>query len=158
MECINLAEKIFGWDVSVLKGKSTRPHPPVVGKEDIIEIPPELNIADTEVAADVMFVEDQAFVNAVDQKVKFKSLAWLGTFKKLNDEQLMAGLDKIIHHFKRQGIKITYLHLDGKFKSLKRQGEKRWELKINLSAPDEHVPDAERNNRTLQDRVRVLYY
>ena len=41
---------------------------------------------------------------------------------------------------------------------MKRDREKRWNLNINLAAPDEHVPDAERNNRTLQDRLRVLYH
>ena len=85
----------------------------MVGNEGIVDIPDELKIADTEIVADVMFIEDQAFVNAVDRKIKYKCLAWLGTFKKLNDEQFMAGLDEIIHHFQRQGIKIMYLHLDG---------------------------------------------
>ena len=36
--------------------------------------------------------------------------------------------------------------------------EKRWELECNFAAPDEHVPDAERLNRTIQDRFRVKYH
>ena len=117
-----------------------------------------MKIANSEIVADVVFVEDQAIINVVDRKIKYKSLEWLGTFKKLSDKQLVVGLDNLIHNFERQGIKITYLHLDDKFKFLQRKGEKRWGLKINLSSLDEHVPDARRNNQTLQDCVRVLYH
>ena len=36
--------------------------------------------------------------------------------------------------------------------------EKRLKLKCNFAAPDEHVPDAERLNWTIQDRFRVKYH
>ena len=72
---VKLAEKIFGPDASVLKGKRTKPHPPIVGKENLIELPDEMQLKETEVALDVVYVEDQAFVNAVDRKAKYKSLA-----------------------------------------------------------------------------------
>ena len=64
----------------------------------------------------------------------------------------MQGLDEEIHHFNKNGINITWLHLDNEFKCIKTEGEKRWNLKINLSAPDEHVPDVEQLNCTLEDR------
>ena len=43
-EDLNLAEEIFKVDVATCKGKSTRPHPPVVDKNDIVELPPELRV------------------------------------------------------------------------------------------------------------------
>ena len=157
-KCANLAEQIFCRDVSVLKGKSTCSHSPIVGKEDIVEIPEELQIWEMEVAAHIVFVKDQAFVNAVDRCVKFKFLALMETCKKLSDEELIAGLDGVIHHFEKKNIKVAWLHLDGEFKSIKKEGEKIWKLEINLSALDERVPDTERNNRTLQDRVHIVYH
>ena len=39
---VNLAEQIYKVDLATLKGKSVCPHPPVVTKNYIIEIPPEL--------------------------------------------------------------------------------------------------------------------
>ena len=63
IECANLAKEIFGKDVSVLEGNSTRLHPPVARKEDIVGIPKELEICETEITADVVFVEDQRFIS-----------------------------------------------------------------------------------------------
>ena len=39
-EDVELAMKIFGRDVAVLKGRETKPRPPVVTKEDVIDLPP----------------------------------------------------------------------------------------------------------------------
>ena len=61
---LKLAEKAFGKDVAVLKGKRTRPHPPVVQKEDIVDLPTELQLKSVDIAMDVVYVEDQAFLNA----------------------------------------------------------------------------------------------
>ena len=36
----------------MLKGKETRPHPPIVSKEDMIDVPEELLIKEKELAAD----------------------------------------------------------------------------------------------------------
>ena len=61
LEDIQLAEKMFGKDVATLKGKSVKPHPPVVTKEDVIELPPELihNRRKVDLAIDVIFINDE---------------------------------------------------------------------------------------------------
>ena len=41
---VDLMEKIFQKDVAAIKRKSVEPHPAVVNKNDIIELPPELNV------------------------------------------------------------------------------------------------------------------
>ena len=43
-EDVDIAEKIFGKDNGTLKGKTTRPKPPIV-KTDLVQIPPELIFA-----------------------------------------------------------------------------------------------------------------
>ena len=43
-EDIQLAEKVFGTNVPLCKGKWTAKKPPVVRREDHIELPPELQL------------------------------------------------------------------------------------------------------------------
>ena len=158
VEDMKLAEKAFGKDVAVLKGKRTRPHPPVVRKDDIVDLPSELQLRSVDIAMDVVYVEDQAFLNAVDRSAKFKSLACLGTSKKVTADQLLQGIRQVVHHYKKQNIDVDFLHLDNEFKSFKLKIEKEFGCQVNLCNPDEHVGDIERSNRTLQDRVRVSYH
>ena len=80
------------------------------------------------------------------------------TYRKLNSEQLMAGLDEIIHHFNVNDIEITWLRLNNEFRLLKKQLEKRWKLKVNFCAPDKHVGDVKCLNRTIEDRFCVKYH
>ena len=91
-----------------------------------------------------MFIEDQAFITSVDRK--------------LHKAQLFAGLDEVVHHYTKKGIKVTWLHLDNEFKSYKTEMEKQWKLECNFAAPDEHVPDIECLNRIIQDCFRVKYH
>ena len=48
-EDVDLMVRIFGKDVATLKGKSTKPHPPVVNRNDFIDLPPELKIKSMEI-------------------------------------------------------------------------------------------------------------
>ena len=157
-EDANLAEDMVGKDVNVLKRKETRTHPLVVGKEDNFQLPEELRIKHTELAADIIYIENQAFINLIDWRIKFHGLAPLGTQRKVTELELMEIMEKVIHQFNQRDISITYLHLDNEVRSLKVTCKKCWKLKINFAAPDEHVPDIERTNRTLHERFQVKYH
>ena len=82
-EDVNEMKLIFGKDRATLKGKSTKPHPPVVDKRDIIEVPPELNVKGmkVELAINVVYINDQSFLHAIDQTIKLRGLAHLRTRK-----------------------------------------------------------------------------
>ena len=66
LEDVKLDTKIFGKDGLVVKGKNTRPRPPVVMKDGILDLLEELQIKETELAVDVMFIENQASVHSLD--------------------------------------------------------------------------------------------
>lgn len=134
------------------------PHPPVVTKDDVVDLLPKLKLQEVEIAMDAMFVKDQVFVNAVDQSAKFKSLVCMGMKKKLTSSEIMEGMEQVVDHDKRHRICVSYLHLDNEFKPIKRQMEKKFQCEVKLANPHEHVPDVKRSNRTLQDRVRVSYH
>ena len=60
---VDLMGKIFQKDVATLKGKLVKPHPPVINKNDIIELPPELNVKGRKMklAIDVVYINNQSF-------------------------------------------------------------------------------------------------
>ena len=57
---LDLAEKIFKADFLTIKWKRTKPHPPIVTQNDIIELPDELqhNGWKLELAIDVVYINN----------------------------------------------------------------------------------------------------
>ena len=62
-----------------------------------------------------MYTDDQAFVTALDQKIKFEGVPAIGTHMKLLKKQLMSGYENIAHHLNTNKISITWLHLYNEF-------------------------------------------
>jgi hypothetical protein len=71
---VNIAKKIFGTDMSSLKGKSTRRKSTPVW-EDTIEIPEEpiANNHEIELCIDIMYVSECGFMTTIDQTIRFRS-------------------------------------------------------------------------------------
>jgi hypothetical protein len=71
---VNIAEKIFGADMSSLKGKSTRRKSTPV-REDTVEIPEELiaNNRKIELCIDIMYVNECGFMTTIDRTIRFRS-------------------------------------------------------------------------------------
>ena len=86
-EDIKLLERMEKCDVPTVKGKTVKPHPPVVSKEDYVEMPKELDVKGMviEMAIDVMYINDVSFLHSIDRKIKFRALVPLGRRKKKKD-------------------------------------------------------------------------
>lgn len=160
---VDLMEKIFEKDVATLKGKTIRPHPPVVKWDDAIDLPSELKVKglEIELAINVVYINDQSFLHSIDQTIKLRGLSTLGTRK--GDENyikdmLYSGINNILCHYNKMEIYVTTIHADNDFRPLFTNLEDKWDIKINFSLPGEHVLDIERANRTLQERYRVELY
>jgi hypothetical protein len=67
---VEIAEKIFGPDVSELKGKSTRRKPKIV-KYDVIAVSRELKQHLLELAIDIMFICSIPMLTTIDRTIKF---------------------------------------------------------------------------------------
>ena len=77
-----MAEKIFGTDVSTLKGRTTRKMAKVV-VDNFIEIPRELigNNLELIMCMEIMFINKQAFFITLDRDIKFCGLVTLANMK-----------------------------------------------------------------------------
>jgi hypothetical protein len=61
--------------------------------------------------------------------------------------------------YKREQFQVTEIHCDNEFHKLMDPFAAKQNpiIKVNYVTANEHIPRAERNNRTFQQRVRAAY-
>ena len=156
VEDVNIAEKIFGPDIGTLKGKTTRRAPPRV-KEDNIEVPPELKAQhrDLVLCIDLMFVNGIVVLTSIDRSIRFRGLV---PMKSKTKDEIYKAIDVILRHYNKAGFRIKTIHCDREFKPLMDDVSDEMDAEMNYTAKDGHVPEAERNNRTIGERIRAAYH
>ena len=154
-EDVTIAEKIFGPDMSSLKGKSTRRKPNPV-KEDVIEIPKELitQHRDIDLCIDIMYVNECGFMTTIDRTIKFRSAI---PITGRTHEEYYRALDVVLRLYNGAGFVIKTIHCDGEFRALMERVKDDLHVKMNFTNALDHVPEAERNNRTIKERIRAAF-
>jgi hypothetical protein len=155
-EDIKIADKIFGPDIGALKGKTTRRKPaPVVN--DQIEIPSELIAAQREVTLCIDGMEVSGLVfSTTDSKNLYYRTAQLVPRK--TPEAYQEALSSIFRIYKNAGFLITVIRSDNEFCPLIKHLSDVYDVTMNFANPQEHVPEAERNNRVIKERIRATYH
>ena len=157
-EDVNLAEKAFGPDVGSMKGKSTRKSP-IPAFSNVIEIPRELLSVNEEIilSIDGLNVNTLKFMTSISHDIYYRTGQYLINATAKEYEKLM---DELYYVYRKSGFTIIEIHCDNEFhKALNSFAAKQTPpIKMNYASANEHVPRAERNNRTIQERVRCNYY
>jgi hypothetical protein len=111
VEHVNISEKIFGPDMSSLKGKSTRRKPKPV-RSDLIEIPQEIITKhhDIDLCMDAMYVAECGMLTAIDRTIKFQSLVPMNTKQHI---EYYRALNQILRHYNQAGFMIRTIHCNG---------------------------------------------
>ena len=159
-EDVDLAEKIWGKNVSSMKGHTTRKQPPPV-IEDLLEIPAELLEKNREVvlSMDTMFINEIPILATIDHIIRFRSAYCLSD---RTAEEYLKAIRSIVRVYNKGGIKIKRIDCDPEFESVMRkvqvefdvnydETEEQQDLELNPGAAQAHVPRAERNVRTMKD-------
>ena len=156
LDDINRAEHIFGKDIGTLKGKSTRPKNPIV-KKDLVEVPPEIlqQHCDLVLCIDVFNCCGIPMFTAIDRSIRYRSLVPL---KSRTSPELYRGLDIILRKYNKAGFTIITIMCDREFKPLFDEVSDELNVEMNYTSASEHVPEAERNNRTIGKRIRAAYH
>ncbi len=155
VEDIDNSEKIFGADIPSMKGKVTRQKPtPVV--EDIIEIPQELRMTQMNVTlcVDVMHVNSLTFLTTISRKLYYRSAQFIKTTSK---DELLQALETLVSMYNNAGFRVKNINADNAFRPLMEEVSK-YNIKMNFTSAQEHVPEAENNIRRIKERVRAAYY
>ena len=153
---IVLAEKIFGPDIGSLKGKSTR-NPPIPVVDDMIEIPRALIQSQQNVTLciDAMKVNGLVFLTTISRNIYYRTAQFI---PRQTIDQYKIALTSVIQCYNKGGFRIGHIHADNEFRPLLAPLEDEFRIHINFANPQDHVPEAERNNRTIKERVRATYH
>ena len=172
---IEVAEDIWGKDISYIKGKTTRSCPNPV-KDDFINIPLELKSKHYELTLciDTMYINGIGFLTSIAHPIYYRKATPVpdGT-----SESYYKALDKAIRVLNSGGYRINIIECDGEYKSLMdkvadamdvtmnyidkdnyNSNKYNTRFKMNFSNPGDHVPHAERNNRTIKESFRTALH
>jgi hypothetical protein len=140
-----------------LKGKTSQNKPDLVAR-DFVKVPMELLKLHKEVyiTANLFFVNKIPFFLTLSCKICFKAINYLadGTVP-----QLFMTFKEIYQYYLQRGFHITMVHADGEFVPLKVLIESLpGGLMVNLSSPNEHVPELEQRIRVIKERSRAAHH
>ena len=133
--------------------KSTKRKPKSV-RADLIEIPKELieKHHNIKLCMDKMYGNECGMLTAIDWTIKFWSLVPLNTRQ---HEEYYRALDQILRHYNQAGFVIKEIHCDGEFRSMMASVNDDLDVNTNFNNAQYHVPEAERNNPTNEQRLRA---
>ena len=149
IEDITIAEKIYGKDIGSLKGKTTRSKPTPVMK-DYIEIPKELVATheEVELAIDIMFIHKIPFLTTISKSIMYRTAQPL---ENKTPTVYRSALDKIFRLYNTAGFRIKMIKADQEFKPILDGIKDDLDITMNYASAEAHVPEAERNNRTIKE-------
>jgi hypothetical protein len=154
-EDVNNAKKIFGTDMPSLRGKSTRRKFTLV-REDGIEIPEELISQNCEIdlCIDIMYVNECGFMITIDQTIQFRSAL---PIENRTHEEYYCVLDMVLQLYNSAGLHNKTIHCNREFCAMMDKVKDDLGVCMNFTNALDHVPEAERNSRTIKERVRAAY-
>ena len=149
------AEHIFGPDVGSLKGKTPRRQPRGVGLYNHTQIPPGVvdQYRDVIIAVDVLYVNKLPFIATISRYIRFGTVEFLRNQKSTTLTQHVKQVNQL---YRQRGFRPIYALMDGQFEPL-RGDLADMGIQLNTVSNDEHVPEIERQIRTLKERTRAIY-
>jgi hypothetical protein len=155
-EDVNNAKKIFGADMSSLRGKLTRRKSTLV-QEVGIEIPEELILQNREIdlCIDIMYVNECGFMTMINQRIQFRSALQI---KKRTHEEYSRVLDMVLQLHNSTGFHIKTIHCNREFHAMMDKVKDDLGVFIDFTNALDHVPKVEGNNRTIKVQVQAAYH
>jgi hypothetical protein len=151
----NRAIKIYGPDVAALRGKTTRTTPTHVTSDQLRPLSFNILYAHKEITlcVDIFFVDGFIFVGTVSQHLQFITIEHIPNRTML--AHVFPCLGRVHNLCHARGFKSTTIHANEEFVSLRDPLLTLGNIRLNIAATNEHVPEIERAIRTLKERNRT---
>ena len=148
------AEYILGPDEGSLKGKTVRRvSKPVHTKYHTVPATIMSQYSSVTLAGDVMFINQIPFFVTVSRKIKFSTAEMIRNTK---GQTLFIAIKQVISIYKKRGFHVNIMLFDGQFESI-RTDLSSVGVTLNITSNNEHVPEIERQIRTIKERIRCIY-
>jgi hypothetical protein len=147
---IDMARKIWGKNITALKGKTTRSKSIPVAR-DYVKVPMELMKLHKEVflTTAIFFVNNIPFFLTLSRKIFFTAVNHLAD---RTVPQIFKAFKEIYQYYPQRGFHIKTVHADGEFAPLNPLIESMpGGSMVNLASANEHVPDIERRIRVVKE-------
>jgi hypothetical protein len=133
-----------------LKGKVTRNKPAPV-TSDYIAIPKELiaNHQHITVRMDGIRINGIPFLTTISKNIKYWTAEWIPN---QTPEAYRSVLENGFRIYNKAGFRVKTIYCNNEFQPLTKEMADKFEINMNYANPQEHVPDAKRNNRVIKER------
>jgi hypothetical protein len=132
-------------------------------KRPLIEIPKELIMKhhDRAICMDTMYVNECGMLTAI--VIGLSSIeVWFQFKPDISQKELYRALDEILRYYNNPGFVITEIqHCDGEYHGMRNKvKDDLLDVKLNFTNAEDHVlvvPEAERNNQTIKERIQATF-
>jgi hypothetical protein len=102
-----------------------------------------------------MYVNECGFMTTIDRTIRF-SIAI--PIKNHMHEEYYCVLDMVLRLYNSAGFHIKTIHCDREFRAMMEKVKDDLGVRMNFTNALDHVPEVERYNRTIKERVRAAYH
>jgi hypothetical protein len=102
-----------------------------------------------------MYVNECEFMRTIDQTIRFRSAI---PIKNRTHKEYYPVLDMVLQLYNSTGFHIKTIHCNGEFRAMMEKAKNNFGVQMNFTNTLDHVPEAERNNRTIKERVWAAYH
>jgi hypothetical protein len=151
----NRALKIYGPDVSALRGKTVRRQVEHVPSNQVDPVLHSIlkEHSDVTICLDILYVDGLVFVATVSRNLHFITIEYIPT--RNIEKYVIPSFTKAYNVYKARGFSIRMVHADEEFTSMRNKLLEMDNIGLNIAATQEHVPEIERTIRTIKERNRA---
>lgn len=154
-EDVMAAEDLFGPNLGSLKGKTVR-RPPLPIEQMVTAVPPDIlsKYNRVVIAVDIIYVNEVPLLLSISHHLKFGTVAHM---KSRSVKQIAVAIRQTRDLYAARGFQVVECRGDHEFEAA-RSHLGRLGILLNAATRDTHVPEIERYNRTVKDRVRSAFH